>query len=365
VLVYPVHLFHSSRHVRHNAHAPSFEDRLIYLFFINNTFLLVFAFLFLDGGILVLLVLGDKILHVGFGFGELHLVHTLVGVPMEESLALEHSSELLADTLEQLLDGCGVTNEGNSHLETTGRNVALSSEDVVRDPLNEVSTVLVLDVLHLLFNFLHGDLATEVGGNGEVTTVTRVRGSHHVLSIEHLLRELWDSDGTVLLAATGGQWSETNHEEVQTGERNHVDGKLPQIGVELTRETQASGDTAHDDGDEVVQVTVCGGAQLQCAEANFVQGFVINAEGLVGVLDELMNGEGGVVGLDDGVRDLGRWDDRECAHHPVGILFPDLGDEEGTHTSTSTTTEGVSDLETLEAVSALGLLTDNIKNGID
>ena len=39
-----------------------------------------------DGGLLVLLVLGDQVIHVGLGLGELHLVHALAGVPVEESL---------------------------------------------------------------------------------------------------------------------------------------------------------------------------------------------------------------------------------------------------------------------------------------
>ncbi len=35
------------------------------------------------------------------------------------------------------------------------------------------------------------------------------------------------------------------------------------------------------------------------------RGLVVNAEGLVGVLDELVNGESGVVGLHNGIRHLG------------------------------------------------------------
>ena len=83
-----------------------------------------------------------------------------------------------------------------------------------------------------------------------------VRGSHHVLGIEHLLGELWHSDGTVLLATTGSKRSEADHEEVETGERNQVDGHLAEIRVELTREPQASGDTRHNNGNEMVQVVV-------------------------------------------------------------------------------------------------------------
>ena len=74
---------------------------------------------------------------------------------MKESFSSEHSSELLRDSLKQLLDGSGVTNEGGSHLETSGWNVTDSSLDIVGDPLNKVCTVLVLDVKHLLINIFH------------------------------------------------------------------------------------------------------------------------------------------------------------------------------------------------------------------
>lgn len=84
---------------------------------------------------------------------------------MQEGFPPEHSRELLANTLEQLLDSGRVTQEGDSHLEATGGNVTLSSKHVVGDPLDEVSRVLSLHVLHLLFDFLHGNLTTEHGGN--------------------------------------------------------------------------------------------------------------------------------------------------------------------------------------------------------
>jgi hypothetical protein len=318
-----------------------------------------------DGSLLVLLVLGDQIVHVGLGLSELHLVHTLTSVPMQESLAPEHGSELVTDTLEELLDGGRVTDKGGGHLEAAGRNGAEGGLDVVGDPLNEVGGVLVLDVAHLVLDLLHGDLTAEVGGAGQVTTVAEVRSSHHVLGVEHLLGELGNGDGTEGVGATAGQRSETDHEEVETGEGNHVDGQLPQVRVQLTGETQAGGDTRHDGGDEVVQVTVGGVVELESPHADVVEGLVVDTEGLVRVLDKLVDGEGGVVGLDNGVGDLGGGHNGEGGHHAVGELLADLGDQERTHTGTGTTTEGVGDLETLEAVAALGLTADNVEDLVD
>merc|ERR1719360_368179 len=125
---------------------------------------LVHLLLVLSGGILVLLVLGNEIVHVGLSLGELHLVHTLTGVPVEEGLAAEHGGELLTNTLEHLLDGGGVAEEGHGHLETLWWDIADGGLDVVGDPFNEVGGVLVLDVQHLLIDFLGGHAATEHGG---------------------------------------------------------------------------------------------------------------------------------------------------------------------------------------------------------
>merc|ERR1712062_744711 len=88
--------------------------------------LLVELALVLGSGLLVLLVLAHQVVHVGLGLSELHLVHALPSVPMEESLPPEHGSELLRDPLEELLDGGGVADEGGGHLETSGRDVTNS-----------------------------------------------------------------------------------------------------------------------------------------------------------------------------------------------------------------------------------------------
>lgn len=54
----------------------------------------------------------------------------------------------------------------------------------------------------------------------------------------------------------------------------------------------------------MVQVTVAGSGELQGTEADIVQSLVVDTEGLIRVLDQLVDGEGGVVGLDNGIRDL-------------------------------------------------------------
>jgi hypothetical protein len=192
--------------------------------------------------------------------------------------------------------------------------------------------------------------------------VTWVGGAHHVLGVEHLLGQLWHGECTVLLRATGCKWGEASEEEVKTWEWHKVHSELAKVRVQLTREADAASHTGHACGAKMVKVTIGWGGELQGTEADVVKGLVVHTHALVGVLDKLVNGEGGVVWLDNGVRHLWGWHDREGKHHTIWVLLTDLGDQKCSHTGASATSEGVGQLEALEAIARFGLLTDNIEN---
>merc|ERR1719330_654335 len=105
-------------------------------------FLLIELALLLRGGVLVLLVLGHEVVHVALRLGELHFVHALPRIPMQESFAAEHGGKKLCDTLEHLLNGCRVAGKGNSHLQTLWWNVAYACLNVIGNPLHEVAVAV-------------------------------------------------------------------------------------------------------------------------------------------------------------------------------------------------------------------------------
>lgn len=58
----------------------------------------------------------------------------------------------------------------------------------------------------------------------------------------------------------------------------------------------------------MVKITIGRSSELKSPEADVIKGLVIDDHAFVSVFDELMDREGGVVWLDDGVGDLGRRD---------------------------------------------------------
>ncbi|KAH3660671.1 hypothetical protein OGATHE_005003 [Ogataea polymorpha] len=196
-------------------------------------------------GVLVLLVLADKIVHVGLGLGKLHLVHTLGGVPVQERLSSEHGTELIANSSEELLDGGRVSNERGGHVETLWSNRTNGRLNVVWNPFDKVVGVLGLHLVHLILDLLDRNLTSEESSNGQVSSLSWVGSRHHVLRVKHLLGQFRDSQRSERLRSDGGQRSIANHEEVQSWEWHKVHGKLSEIGVQLSWETERSGDTRH------------------------------------------------------------------------------------------------------------------------
>ena len=178
-----------------------------------------------------------------------------------------------------------------------GGNVARGHLHAVGDPLHEVAAVLVLHVEHLLVYLIHRHVTPEDSSHRQVVAMAGVTGSHHVLGVEYLL-------GLVMLAVPAGHGSKVGHEEVQGWEGHRVHHQLVQVCVQLAWEVQAGGDPAHGGQHQVAEVSVCGVGQFQGVKANVVQGLIVNGVGFTRVFQQLVDGEGGVLGL----------------HHHVGHL---------------------------------------------
>ena len=75
--------------------------------------------------------------------------------------------------------------------------------------------------------------------------------------------------------------------------------------------------------------------------------------------------KGSIIWFDNSIGYFWRWEYWESCHDSVRIFFSDFGNKEGTHTRTSTTTEGVTYLESLKTIATFSFFSYNIKNWIN
>ena len=188
--------------------------RLSWSFFF---FLFVFSFFF-SGCILILLIFSDKIVHIRFSFCEFHLIHTFTCVPMKKCFSSEHGCELFTDSFKHFLNCCRVTDESNGHFKTFRWNITNRRFNVIRNPLNEIRGVFVLNIKHLFIYFFRWHSTSEHSGCSKISSMSWVRSTHHILGVEHLLGEFWYCEGSIDLRSSGCKWSETSHEKFESRE---------------------------------------------------------------------------------------------------------------------------------------------------
>merc|ERR1712137_141249 len=115
----------------------------------------------------------------------------------------------------------------------------------------------------------------------------------------------------------------------------------------------------------MVEITIGRGGQLQSTEADVVQCLVVKQEALIGVLHKLVEAEDRIVWLDHRVRHLGARNHTEGLHDSVRVLLAHLADEECTHARSGPASKRMAHLESLEAITALSLLTDHVQDAVD
>ena len=141
--------------------------------------------------------------------------------------------------------------------------------------------------------------------------MARVRSTHHVLGLEGLLPELRNNQSSMLLRAIGRRWRKARREEVEPWERGEIHRNLPRVAVKLSRNSQACGHNPQRCAHSMVQITVSWRSELECAEADVMQGLIVQQHAFISVFHQLMETQHRVVRLNDGIQDFGRRHDGE------------------------------------------------------
>ena len=66
---------------------------------------------------------------------------------------------------------------------------------------------------------------------------------------------------------------------------NHDNNVKSQTCIKLTRKPQTGGDTRHGKGHQMVEITISRSGELQCPEADVIEGLIVDAKGLISVLN--------------------------------------------------------------------------------
>ena len=99
-------------------------------------------------------------------------------------------------------------------------------------------------------------------------------------------------------------WSVGDQREVNPWVGHQVGLELSQINVQSTVKSERSGDGGDDLSDEPVEVGVGWSLNVQVSSADVVDSLIVDHEGTVGVLEGGVGGKDGVVGLNNGSRNL-------------------------------------------------------------
>ena len=152
---------------------------------------------------------------------------------------------------------------------------------------------------------------------------------------------------------------------MNSGVGDEVGLELSHIDVEGTIESEGGSQRGDDLSDESVQVGVGGSLDVEVSSADVVDSLVVEHDGDVGVLEEGVGGEHGVVGLNDGGRNLRRGVDGEAELGLLAVVDGESLEEERAETGAGTTTNGVEDEEALEASALVSELSDSVEAEIN
>jgi hypothetical protein len=152
---------------------------------------------------------------------------------------------------------------------------------------------------------------------------------------------------------------------VDTGVGDQVGLELSDVHIEGTVEPEGGGEGGDDLGDESVEVGVGGSLDVEVSPADVVDGLVVEHDGDIGVLEEGVGGEDGVVRLDHGGGDLGRGVDGEAKLGLLAVVNGESLEEEGAEAGAGSSTDRVEHHEALKASAVVGKLSDSVEGEVD
>jgi len=292
---------------------------------------------------------------------------------MDEGSLGVHQIELVIDSGEDLSDGGRVGDhaDGSHNLGeiTTWHNswwlVVNSALETSWAPVDELDGSLGLDGGDGGVDVLWHDITSVHKAASHVLSVSWIALGHHGGGLEGGVGDLGDGKLLVVGLLGGDDWGIGRKHEMDSWVWHQVGLELGDIDIEGSVESEGGSQGRDDLGNESVEVGVGWSLDVEVSSADVVHGLVIDHDGDVGVLEEGVGGQDGVVWLNNGGGNLWGWVDGESELGLLTVIDGESLEEEGSESGTGTSTDGVEDQESLESSALIRELSDSIEAEID
>ena len=232
-------------------------------------------------------------------------------------------------------------------------------------PVDELDGALGLDGGDGSVDVLGDDVAAVHEAARHVLAVARVALGHHGGRLEDRVGDLGHGELLVVGLLGGDDRGVRGEHEVDARVRDQVGLELGDVDVEGAVEAERRGERGDDLRDEAVEVGVGRALDVEVAAADVVEGLVVEQKVHVGVLEEGVGREDGVVRLDDGGGDLRGRVDGEAELGLAAVVDREALEEEGAEAGAGAAADGVEDEEALEAGAVVGELADAVEDEVD
>jgi hypothetical protein len=304
--------------------------------------------LVVSSNLFVVLLKGSNVLT---SLGELTLLHTFTDIPVDECTLGVHEVELVVDSVEHRGDTGVVADVGDcagnrGHVRALWEDGLLPVNALLETsgvPADELNGALGLDGGNSSIHVLDNNVTAEQQAHRHVSVVgcAGVALHHEVGRLKCSRGDL--SSGVLLVTrlSRAEHWGIRLHHEVDAGIRDQVDLELVKVNVEVTAESQRSGQGRHDLGNQAVEVGVGGGGQVKVSLADIIDGLIVKDKVDISVLQESMGGEHSIVGLNNGSGHHGGGVDRESKLWLLGVVSRQALQEQRSMARASSSTNSV------------------------
>ena len=232
-------------------------------------------------------------------------------------------------------------------------------------PVDELDRALGLDRGNGCVDVLGHHITTVQHAARHVLAMARVTLHHLVSRLKAGVGDLSHGQLLVVSLLSRDDWSIGRQWEVDTVVRHQVGLELGQIHVQGSVKAQGGGDRADNLADQTVQVGVGRALNVQVATADIVDGFVVDHEGAVRVLQGGVGGQDRVVRLHHGRGDLRSGVDSKLQLGLLAVVNAEALHQQRGESRPGASAEAVEDEEALETGALVGQLADTIQNQVN